>query len=157
MLKEMLATHGVVLLAVLSLTGCKPESVATDGAMEPFAITDANFQIEVLDSNQPVLVDFWAARCPPCLEMKPTVRRLVADFAGLAVIGQVDVDANPQVPEKYGVRLLPTVLIFFKGEVVRRLDGLHTKDELERAINAVTSPVQRADRGNSTDHSISSP
>jgi len=150
MLKHLLATHGVVLLVLLLLTGCKSK-MATDGAgpqadsaMEPLLITDANFQTEVLDSKQPVLVDFWAARCSPCLEMKPAVRGLVADFAGLAAIGQLDVDANLLMPDKYDVRELPTVLIFQNGEVVRRLGGLLTKDELAQALNAVLSSSQRS-------------
>jgi len=145
MLNDLLATHGVVLLVLLLLPGCKSEPATdragprTDSEMEPLLITDATFQIEVLDSKRPVLVDFWAARCPPCLEMKPAVRGLVADFAGRAAIGQLDVDANPLMPEKYEVRQLPAVLIFLNGEVVRRLDGLRTRDELTEAINAAIS------------------
>jgi len=161
MLKYLLPTRSVVLLVLLLLSGCKSKT-ATDSAdpvadsgPEPLLISDANFQTEVLDSEQPVLVDFWAVRCSPCLEMKPAIRGLVADFTGRAAIGQLDVDANPLVPEKYDVRQLPTVLIFRNGEVVKRLVGLRTKDELAQALRAVDASSQQPndnDPGNRTNH-----
>ena len=142
MLKHLLTT---LVIAVFLATGCQSERETAsdrpgpkpDGAMEPLRITDANFQSEVLDSKWPVLVDFWAARCSPCLEMKPAIRELVADFAGRATIGQLDVDANQLVPERYAVRQLPTVLIFRNGEAAKRLGGLRSKEELTLALNAV--------------------
>ena len=107
----------------------------------PVVLTDENFQA-VLDSKQPVLVDFWAARCTPCLTMKPAIQALVKEFAGRATISELDVDANPLTPKKYEIDRLPTVLIFSNGNVVKQFDHLQTRDKMARALNAVTAPAE---------------
>ena len=80
-------------------------------------ITDANFDEVVIASDKPVLVDFWAVWCGPCRMVGPVVEELSNDFAGRAVVGKVDVDANPGISMRFGIRNIPTLLFFQNGEV----------------------------------------
>ncbi|MFD2568673.1 thioredoxin [Pseudotenacibaculum haliotis] len=98
-------------------------------------ITDATFEEVVLNSDKPVLVDFWAAWCGPCRMLAPIVDELSNDYEGKAVIGKVDVDANQQFAAKYGVRNIPTVLIFKGGELVDKQVGVAPKSVYEQKIN----------------------
>ena len=100
-------------------------------------ITDATFDQVVLKSDKPVLVDFWAAWCGPCRMVGPIIEDLSKDYDGKAVIGKVDVDANQEFAAKYGVRNIPTVLVFDKGELVGRLVGVSPKNTYAEAIDAV--------------------
>jgi thioredoxin 1 len=84
--------------------------------------TDANFD-ELINSNQPVLVDFWAEWCGPCKMIGPIVEELAGDVDGQAIVAKMDVDGNSVVPAKFGIRSIPTLLIFKNGEVVDRLVG----------------------------------
>jgi len=97
--------------------------------------TDGNFDAEVLGSETPVLVDFWAEWCQPCKMLAPTIDEIADDFAGQAKVGKVDVDNNRAVSAKYGIRSIPTVLIFKNGEPVKQFVGLTKKDELATAIS----------------------
>lgn len=87
-------------------------------------LTDSNFQELVLNSDKPVLVDFWAAWCGPCRMLGPIIEELHDDFQGKAIVGKVDVDNNQQVSMDYGIRNIPTVLIFKNGEVVDKFVGV---------------------------------
>ncbi len=98
-------------------------------------ITDANFEDVVLNSDKPVLVDFWATWCGPCLMMAPTVDELAADFDGKAVIGKLDVDQNPTTAGKFGIRSIPTMLVFSEGKIVDKVVGASSKADLESRIN----------------------
>ncbi|MDI9308731.1 MAG: thioredoxin [Limnohabitans sp.] len=101
------------------------------------AITDATFEEVVLKSNKPVVVDFWAAWCGPCRMVGPVIDEVATEYEGKAVVGKVDVDANQEFAAKYGVRNIPTVLIFQNGEVVGRQVGVAPKDTYTKAIDAL--------------------
>jgi len=99
-------------------------------------LNDSIFEEKVLKSDKPVLVDFWAEWCGPCRMVGPIIDELSKDFEGKAVIGKIDVDANQEFAAKYGVRNIPTVLLFKDGELVSRQVGVAPKKTYEDAINA---------------------
>ncbi|WP_010231703.1 thioredoxin [Gillisia marina] len=100
-------------------------------------ITDANFEETVLKSEKPVMVDFWAAWCGPCRMVGPIIDDISKDYDGKAVVGKLDVDANQEFAAKYGVRNIPTVLIFQNGEVVGRQVGVAPKTTYAEALDAL--------------------
>lgn len=99
-------------------------------------ITDQSFQETVLNSDKPVLVDFWAAWCGPCRMLGPIVEEISNDFEGKAIVGKVDVDNNQQISLDYGIRNIPTVLIFKNGEVVEKLVGVSPKEVIAEKLQA---------------------
>jgi thioredoxin 1 len=99
-------------------------------------ITDATFEEVVLNSAKPVVVDFWAAWCGPCRMVGPIIDELATEYEGKAVIGKVDVDSHQQFAAKYGVRNIPTVLVFKGGEIVNRQVGVSPKNVYAEAIDA---------------------
>jgi thioredoxin 1 len=99
-------------------------------------ITDATFQEVVLNSDKPVLVDFWAVWCGPCRMLGPIVEEVAADFEGKAIVGKVDVDNNQQVSVDYGIRNIPTILIFKNGEVVEKIVGVSPKEVIAEKLSA---------------------
>ena len=98
-------------------------------------ITDATFEETVLKSDKPVVVDFWAAWCGPCRMVGPIIDEISNDYEGKAIVGKVDVDANQEFAAKYGVRNIPTVLIFKGGELVGRQVGVAPKATYAEAID----------------------
>ncbi len=98
--------------------------------MKPMEMTDANFDAEVLKSDKPVLVDFWAVWCGPCKMIAPTVEEIANEYEGKLKVGKVDVDNNQQVAQKFGVRSIPTLLIFKGGKVVEQVVGAVPKRAL---------------------------
>ncbi|MCB0496958.1 MAG: thioredoxin [Cyclobacteriaceae bacterium] len=103
--------------------------------MEPQVITDANFK-EVLDTDKPVLVDFWAEWCGPCKMIGPIVKELANDYDGKAVIAKVNVDENPSTAAEFGIRSIPTLLIFKNGEIVDKQIGAVPKAVLSGKLEA---------------------
>jgi len=99
-------------------------------------VTDATFDEVVLQSKQPVMVDFWAAWCGPCRMVAPIMDQLTSEFDGKATIVKVDVDANQEFAAKYGVRNIPTVLVFKDGEVVEKQVGVAPKATYAQKIEA---------------------
>lgn len=100
-------------------------------------ITDATFEEIVLKSDKPVLVDFWAAWCGPCRMVGPIIDQVSNDYQGKAVVGKMDVDSNQEFAAKYGVRNIPTVLVFNNGELVGRQVGVAQKSVYAEAIDSL--------------------
>lgn len=98
-------------------------------------ITDANFE-QIIASEKPVLVDFWAEWCGPCKMIGPVVEELASEYEGKAVVGKVDVDSNPAVSAKFGIRSIPTLLVFKGGEVVDKQIGAVPKSVLSQKLDA---------------------
>ncbi len=99
-------------------------------------LTDANFDEMVLNSDKPVLVDFWAEWCGPCRMVGPVVEELSKDYDGKAVVGKVNVDNNPSISAKFGIRNIPTILFFKNGEIVDKQVGAVPKSVLASKIDA---------------------
>ncbi len=104
--------------------------------MKPTVITDANFEQEVLKSNLPVLIDFWAEWCAPCRMIAPMVEEIAKEYDGKLKVGKLDIDSNPQVSMKYGVRSIPTLLVFRDGRVVEQIIGAVPKHQLVDKISS---------------------
>ena len=102
-------------------------------------LTDTNFQDEVLNADQPVLVDFWATWCGPCRMIAPTIEELAEEFEGRAKIGKMDVDQNSQVAMQYGIRSIPTLLFFKDGQVADQLIGAASKKALSQKLEALVA------------------
>ncbi|MBN1463071.1 MAG: thioredoxin [Paludibacteraceae bacterium] len=99
-------------------------------------VTDGNFA-ELISSNKVLVIDFSAEWCGPCKQMEPIIDGLVIDYEGKALIGKVDVDENPEVCEKYGIRNIPTILLFKNGDVADRIVGATPKNILEDKIKGL--------------------
>jgi len=97
-------------------------------------ISDDNFETEVISSGVPVLVDFWATWCGPCKAIAPLIDELAAEFEGKVKVGKVNVDENPKTPAKYGVRGIPTLLVFKGGELVDQVVGAVPKAQMEEML-----------------------
>ena len=100
-----------------------------------FEITDSNFKAEVLDKEGVAVLDFWAEWCGPCRMIAPIIDKLSEEYKGKALIGKVNVDNNPDITVKYGIRSIPTILVFKNGEVVNRHVGVTTQANLAQMID----------------------
>jgi thioredoxin 1 len=99
--------------------------------------TDANFDELVIKSDKPVLVDFWAEWCGPCRMVAPIVNELATEYEGKAIVGKVDVDSNPEIASKFGIRNIPTILFFKNGEIADKQVGAVPKNVLAAKIDAL--------------------
>lgn len=100
-------------------------------------LTDANFKTEVLDSETPVLVDFWAEWCGPCRALAPVVEKIAQANAGKVKVGKLNVDENPESAQQYGIQGIPTLLLFKGGKVAHQIVGFQAQPNIQRAIDEV--------------------
>lgn len=100
-------------------------------------ITDSNFESIVNQNEKPVMIDFWAEWCGPCRAIAPAVEQLAKEYEGRAIIGKLNVDENSQVPVKFGIRGIPTLLFFKNGQVADKQVGLVSKDVLKAKLEAL--------------------
>ena len=105
--------------------------------MKPVEITDENFEAEVIKSDKPVLIDFWAVWCGPCKLIAPIVEELAGEYEGKVKIGKLDVDSNQQTSIKFGVRSIPTLLLFKGGNLKDTIIGAVPKSKIVEKLNAV--------------------
>ena len=110
--------------------------MASDAVLE---LTDGNFDSEVISSDKPVLVDFWAEWCMPCRMLGPTIDDLASTYRGKVKVGKVDTDANRDVSIKYGISAIPTILLFKDGQVVKKFVGVTPKQEFVSALDSVSA------------------
>jgi len=100
-------------------------------------LTDQNFEQEVLKSDVPVLVDFWAEWCMPCRMLAPTIEKIAKDYVGKVKVGKIDTDSNRDVSIKYGISAIPTVILFKGGQVAQKFVGLRQERDFKEALDAV--------------------
>ena len=105
--------------------------------MKPIEITDENFEAEVINSDKPVIIDFWAVWCGPCKIIAPVVEELADEYDGKVKVGKLDVDSNQQTSIKFGVRSIPTLLIFNDGKLADTIIGAVPKASIVEKLNAV--------------------
>jgi thioredoxin 1 len=110
--------------------------MASDAVLE---LTNDNFEAEVINSDKPVLVDFWAEWCMPCRMLAPTIDELAGQYQGKVKVGKVDTDANREISQQFGINAIPTVILFKGGEVAQKFVGVTSKQELAAKLDEVSA------------------
>jgi thioredoxin 1 len=113
------------------------KDIMNESATQPVSVTDNDFADQVLQSDRPVLVDFWAEWCGPCRVLGPVIESLSQDYEGRVKVAKVDVDSNQQVAMQYGIRSIPTVMLFDKGQIVDTIIGVRPKSDYEKSLKRV--------------------
>jgi thioredoxin 1 len=108
---------------------------------DTLTFTDSGFDVDVLSSAQPVLVDFWGGGCPPCRTMAPIIGQIATEYAGKAKVGELDVGSNMQTAVRYQIRGVPTVLVFQGGKIVAQKVGALAKTDLKKLLGAHVRPA----------------
>ncbi len=103
-------------------------------------ITDQSFESDVLNSDKPVIIDFWAEWCAPCRAIAPILKELAGEYGDQVTIAKMDIDANQATPGQYGVRAIPTVLAFKGGQVVEQIQGARPKGDFEAMVQKLIAP-----------------
>ena len=104
---------------------------------KPIEVTDSNFEQEVINSDIPVIVDFWAIWCGPCKMTEPIMEEFASEYDGKVKIAKLDVDNNPNMAVKYGIRSIPTVLIFKNGKIIEQIIGAYPKSYFQDKISKI--------------------
>ncbi len=102
---------------------------------QTFKVTDSTFEQEVIDAGDSVLVDFWADWCGPCHAISPVIEKLASEYQGRLRVAKVNVDENPEAPARFGIRSIPTMILFKDGELKEKVVGVQTKSQLNSLIN----------------------
>jgi thioredoxin 1 len=122
---------------VAAVTSLTVENITMASSKNVVEFNDSNFETEVLKSDQPVLVDFWAEWCMPCRMLAPTIDKIADSYAGKVKVGKVDTDSNREVAMKYGISAIPTVILFKDGQVAQKFVGLKQEKEFKEAIDSL--------------------
>ena len=133
--------YAVVLGSLTLVTGCQGRT-STEPPSGVVELNDANFHHEVMDSKQPVLVEFWAPWCQPCLEMKPVLEDLAAEYHGRIRVGTLNIDDHPHIADAFDVKAPPVIILFQHGNVEKKRSGLLSRAELELMFSASTPPSE---------------
>ncbi len=144
----------IKLIAILALTvihvGCRNRPMSPNPTESTIAgsslvqLTDANFQREVIESELPVLVDMWATWCQPCIAMKPTIREVAEDLAGVMKVAELNIEDNRFTQQKYKIDKYPLLLVFVDGTETQRIVGLQSKNELLELLQVHTRDWSKA-------------
>lgn len=123
-----------------------PPASGPDTAVPPttLALTQTNFEQEVLQSEQLVMVDFWAPWCGPCRQLTPTVNELAKDYAGRAKIANLNIDDHPDIPQRYEIEAIPALLFFRDGKLLGRMSGAHSKSDLAAKLDELLGKKKSA-------------
>lgn len=128
------------LIALVAICGCRRPA---DRAPSPIVeLTAASFQREVIESQQPVLVEFWAPWCRPCVEMMPAMQQVADDFSGRATIARLRIDEHQELADEFDVEAPPAILVFHHGRIVKRRSGLQSAENLAELLTAVLDGAQ---------------